>query len=793
MPLALPIDAIKQQVLELLPDRHLVVQAETGSGKSTRLPLWARQQGRVLVVEPRRVACLALAQYLAEQTATVLGKTVGYAIRFDSRFGPDSELVFVTPGIALRWLADNRLKDFDLVMLDEFHERRWDTDLLLALLLAEDRHRLVITSATLDAERLSAYLGGVNLQAGGRCFPVDMEHRAPDLREMPALQDLEKRIRQAVEAVWPRSDGDLLIFLPGRGEIQRCRAALASVDAELLELHGSVPAREQRRALESGKGRRIILATNIAETSLTIPGVRVVIDSGLERRTHQRNGRTVLGLHPISKASAEQRLGRAGRVAAGLCIRLWGEHAPLALSTPPEVLREELTEPVLAAACCGHPVQTLRFPDLLPEKSLGIAMEKLQRMNALDARGEATPYGRRLYPLPIDSLFAHLITAMPDDASRCATADLVAALGHSQRLLALPSSESGRRTLTDWQSKSCDATTLIALVRRDPPPPLAVALAVDNGALKEVRKLATQLRGALSLPAISQSPAYDHSRWLEALIGAAPELLFVRRKKRPEALGNGWAEVLVGRDSRFADDAEAALVFDQHSMPGKGAKQTINMATCMAPVSLKLIARLGVGETRMTQTSFKGGRLEVKVERSYAGRLIGSEVINPSGFLAREALADLILAGRLLAPAGARLKDDLLCWELYRSLENRELCGGSLPEPSVEPLPESQEWLVSKLQQLGVEEAEDIKLLELEDLAFEGVPEWEREEFDSLYPRQLSLGNLRLAVHYEPLKKRVTIEPIKGIRKTDPQRWELPGWSGWSVRYKKASRVVTIK
>ncbi len=243
MQLALPIDAIKQQVLDLLPDRHLVVQADTGSGKSTRLPLWARQQGRVLVVEPRRVACLALAHYLAEQAGTTLGKAVGYAIRFDSRFGPDSELVFVTPGIALRWLAENRLADFDLVMLDEFHERRWDTDLLLALLLAENSHRLVITSATLDAQRLSAYLGGGNLQAGGRCFPVDMEYRAPDPREMPDLHQLEKRIRQAVEAIWPRSDGDLLIFLPGRGEIQRCRAALVSCDAELLELHGSVPAR----------------------------------------------------------------------------------------------------------------------------------------------------------------------------------------------------------------------------------------------------------------------------------------------------------------------------------------------------------------------------------------------------------------------------------------------------------------------------------------------------------------------------------------------------------------------
>ncbi|MEH6470351.1 MAG: helicase-related protein [Halopseudomonas sp.] len=785
MPPVLPIDAIKQQVLDLLPDSHLVVQADTGSGKSTRLPLWARQQGRVLVVEPRRVACLALAHYLAEQAGTTLGNAVGYAIRFDSRFGPDSELVFVTPGIALRWLADNRLADFDLVMLDEFHERRWDTDLLLALLLAENRHRLVITSATLDAQRLSAYLGGENLQAGGRCFPVEMEHRAPDLRQMPDLHDLEKRVRQAVEAVWPRSDGDLLIFLPGRGEIQRCRAALASCDAELLELHGSVPAREQRRALESGKGRRIILSTNIAETSLTIPGVRVVIDTGLERRTHQRNGRTVLGLHPISKASADQRKGRAGRVAAGLCVRLWGEHAPLEPNTPPEVLREELTEPVLAAACCGHPVQTLRFPDPLPEKSLGIAMEKLQRMDALDAKGEATLYGQRLYPLPIDSLFAHLITAMPDQACRCATADLVAAMGLSQRLLSLPASEGGRRTLTDWQAQPCDATTLIALVRRDPPPELAV----DDRALKEVRKLATQLRRALSLPVISQSPTYDRTRWLEAMIEAAPELLFVRRKKRREALGNGWAEVLVGRDSRFADEAEAALVFDQYSISGKGVKQTINLATCMAPVSLKLIDRLGVGEPKITHTSFKGGRLEVTVERSYAGRIIGCEVIKPSGPLARQALADLILAGRLLAPVGARLKDDLVSWELYRSLENTGLSGGSLPEP----LPEPSQWLESHLEQLGVEQGGDIKLLEPEDLAFEGIPEWEREQFDSSYPRQLSLGNLRLSVHYEPRKKRVTVEPIKGIRKTDPRRWELPSWNGWSVRYKKASRVVDIR
>ncbi|WP_207063154.1 helicase-related protein [Motiliproteus sp. SC1-56] len=777
---SLPIDSIKGAVLSTLARQHLVVQADTGSGKSTRLPLWAQEQGRVLVVEPRRVACLALADYLASQLHSAPGEAVGYAIRFDSCFSAASRVVFVTPGIALRWLADNGLSDFDLVILDEFHERRWDTDLLLALLRNRDTHRLLLTSATLDAERLAAFADARVLRAEGRNHPVSVAYQSGgDVRAMPSLAALEERVCKAVESALPKTEGDLLVFLPGRGEIQRCRTALKGVGPELLALHGSVPAAEQRRALASGTRRRIILATNIAETSLTIPGVRVVIDSGLERRTHQRNGRTVLGLRSVSLASAEQRRGRAGRVAPGHCIRLYGEHAPLELSTPPEVLREELTEPVLAAACCGVPVEQLQFPDPLPVKSRCLAQEKLQRMGALDAQGLATDHGRRLYPLPIDSFFAHLVSAMPDEGCRGATVDLVAALSVSGRLLRMPGDEQGRQALSAWQPIACDATTLVKLVRE----PFPEALVPDSVTLEDARRLAKQLRDALGLGPLRAGQNHDRERWLRALVEAAPEIAFVRRQKRREAMGNGWSEVVVGRDSRLSDEAEAALVLDQYALPGRGVKETRNIATCCAPVSLTLLAVAGVGEERLAEASWEAGRLRVQAQRVYAGRVIALRERAPGGALARQALAELILAGRLLAPAGARLQDDLAAWALYQSLAEEQ--APTTPEPIC--------WLEERLARLGVEQGEDLALLEPEDLAFEGVPEWERERFDAAYPRQLSLGDLKLRVSYEPRRKRVVVEPVEGTRKTLPKRWELPRWKGWTVRYQKASRVVELK
>ncbi|MDP2514212.1 helicase-related protein [Photobacterium damselae subsp. piscicida] len=540
MSFSLPIDAVKKEFLQQLSSHHLVVEAETGSGKSTRLPIWAAKYGKVLVVEPRRVACTSLAEFIAvtpDDENRIWGCKIGYAIRFDNQFDQGTDIVFVTPGVALRWLSENGLTDFKTIIIDEFHERRWDTDLLLSLLLQTQSHRLVVTSATLDSQRLAEYMAAQRLTANGRMFDVEVIHQASDARSMPEIQHIERKIGQALE-VHREHHQDILVFLPGRKEIssvkqslqQKYRDDIEDGKLDVISLHASVSEQEKQRALTESEKQRIILATNVAETSLTIPGITLIIDSGLEQRTHQRNGRTVLSLHAISNASAEQRKGRAGRVRSGTCIRLYGKAAPLERLTPPELLREELVEPYLAALCCGYSLESLPFIDVLPEKTLEQARSVLTKMKAIDDKGAITDHGRVLYPLPIDTLFAHLITAMPTRGLKEAMVDLSAALSVPQKLWQSPCGEEQLALLKQWlKIEGCDATALIAIVRT-PFDELPDWLNVNPLVHQEAQQLSVQIRDALELPELTVASLFKRAEWLDAVMVATPELVFVRRE-----------------------------------------------------------------------------------------------------------------------------------------------------------------------------------------------------------------------------------------------------------------------
>ncbi|MGR5148258.1 DEAD/DEAH box helicase [Photobacterium alginatilyticum] len=788
----LPIDSLKETFLSQLSHQHMVVEAETGSGKSTRLPVWAAEKGRVLVVEPRRVACTSLAEYVAQLAGETLGEGVGYAIRFDNRFTDLSRIVFVTPGVALRWLSEDQLASFDTVIIDEFHERRWDTDLLLALLMKLNRHRLVATSATMDGQRLSEYLGAQRLQAKGRTYSVAVTHSASDSRNMPDIRGVEKNVSTAILGVYEQHQ-DILVFLPGRKEIAQCVSQLkqafnehiASGLMDVISLHASVSDEERHRALTESDKQRIILATNVAETSLTIPGVTLIVDTGLERRTHQRNGRTVLGLHAISRASAEQRKGRAGRVSEGDCIRLYGKAAPLERLTPPELHREELVEPMLAAACCGFTFAELKFVDSLPRQTLEKAKDKLLQMRAIDEQGKVTTHGQRLYPLPIDTLFAHLITVMPDKASQEMMVDLSAALSVPQRLWQLPSGEERREQLSKWLPMACDAMTMVKLLRE----PIPDFLTVDESVLKEAKQLSEQIREALELPRLEVATSIKRENWLQAVMTAAPELVYIRREKRRQALGNGYNEVTVGRDSRFADSAEAAIVFDQFALPGKGVKQTLSLATCMSPVSLEMLSSLDFGDEVQGQSQMTDDQCLVEVQRVYAGRVISSQWQEPQGQSARQALLGMIIEGVALPGLADRISADIHQWNLYVALGRyqQEVC--SRPATQVD----MTEWFSEQLEALGVEAAEDLELFSVDDFPFDGIPDWEREEFDLAYPYQVELTDLTMQIEYHIARKLVTALHVSGKRKADPKRWELPRWQGWRIQYRKASRTIDIK
>lgn len=781
----LPIDSLQAEFDQLVNHRHLVVEAETGSGKSTRLPLWAANHGRVLVIEPRRIACTSLAEFLAEQSGQPLGKQIGYAIKLHAHYDEKTKVVFVTPGVALRWFAEDKLASFDIVMVDEFHERRWDIDLLTAILKQEKQHRLIVTSATLEGEKLANYLDAKRLRSEGRCFPVTVTHRSMDSRYLPNKKGCENDVVRTVKEALEDEEGDILVFLPGRKEITQCAQMLQSIDdVMVVKLHASVSDEERHRALTVQKQRKVVLATNVAETSLTIPNIRVVIDSGLERRTVQRNGRTALTLTNISKASAAQRMGRAGRVAEGACIRLFGEHAPLELVTPPELHREELVEPMLAAACCGYRLSELSFLDSVPGKSLNSALQILQGMGAIDEQGDITEHGKKVYPLPIDALFADLVTRIQTKSEREAMIDLAAALSVPAQLYQLQGGESAE-ALAQEEPFGCDASLMIRLVRGEQLP----GINLDASVLEEAQGLAKQMREVFELPDLEVASRYKRDELTKAIATLHPELVFVRRERRRDALGNGLMEMMVGRNSRFPEKSEAALVLDSHSVPGRGVKQTLNLASVMLPVSLNLLRELELGEWQQGETNYEEDAPRATMHLIYAGRTICTEYQALEGEVAVQSIVEMIEDETLLPGFAPLRKQQIQHWKIYNALglnpepiEKTELDGLSFAT-----------WLVEQLETLGVESVEDIELFEVDDIPFEGIPDWEYQDFAEQFPLKLILAELKLDVEYFVSRKLVHVIYTEGSRKGDPKRWELPRWAGWKVQYKKASRVLDVK
>lgn len=778
----LPIEKIKHAFTQTIVDHHIVVEAETGSGKSTMLPIWASDRGRVLVIEPRRIACTSLANYLVEQSNTKLGEKIGYAIKLESRFTQETDIVFVTPGVALRWFSESGLTEFDVIMVDEFHERRWDIDLLVSLIIKEQRHRIIITSATIEGDKLARLIGGKRLVTKGRHYQVSQTYESIDSHDLPDSKNMVQKAVNCVKNHYQVTKGDVLIFMPGKSEITQCVQSLKSLDdVDVVMLHASVSDDERRRALSSINRKKIVVATNVAETSLTIPNITLVIDSGLEKRTLQRNGRTVLSLKAISKASAKQRAGRAGRVMDGECIRLYGQHAALEAVTPPELLREELTEAMLASACSGHKLTDLTFLNKLPTKSLQQAEETLLRMAAIDEKGDVTEHGRLLYPLPIDTLYADLLTRMPTKNAKEAMVDLSAALSVPASLYKLPTDEIGLNKVAHWDPNGCDAECLIRIIRGDIPEEIEV----DTVAVKEARALAQQMRQAFELPEISASSRYKRAEFVESIARLHPELVFVRRKKRREALGNGNTEILPARQSRFAESHEAAIILDQHSLPGRGLKQTLTLATVMLPIPLDLITRLNIGEWKQGDTVMADGKLYSQLSLIYAGREIANRLVEPEGDLVVKPLLDAVLKQKVLPGFAEKRKKEIEHWCLYTALGlNDDLITAKTTT--------FEAWFIELLIDLGIENLEELTLFSEEDLTFEGIPYWEYDSFAQMYPFQLNLGDLQLKVEYVPRNRRVYVIYESGLRKGEPKRWELPKWTGWRIQYKKNSRITDV-
>jgi ATP-dependent helicase HrpB len=416
----LPIDEHLPRLTDLLRERRFaVLVAPPGAGKSTRVPPALLAFGRVILLQPRRVAARAIARRIAGEQGWDLGGDIGWQVRFERMFGPRTRLLVATEGILTsRLLADPLLWEFAVVVIDEFHERSLHADLGLALAkqaaAARDDLRIVVMSATLDAERASAFLGGCPvLDVPGRMFPVEIAH-APELSPGSA-------VRQALA----REGGHALVFLPGAGEIRALAEELSRppVPARVLPLHGSLDAQSQDAALDPSIGRKVILATNIAETSLTVEGVTDVIDTGRHKvlRYDEAIG---LDLEWIPLDSAQQRAGRAGRTQAGRAIRLWDPRNILRAHREPEIARVDMAGPLLDILAWGSDPDRFEWFEPPPPGRIERALALLERLGAVQGR-RITALGRTLRRLPLHPRLGRvLLTAARSSRAAAACAVL---------------------------------------------------------------------------------------------------------------------------------------------------------------------------------------------------------------------------------------------------------------------------------------------------------------------------------------------------------------------------------
>ncbi len=770
----LPIDDLRDDVVAAFARGPVVLSAPTGSGKSTQVPRWLGRVGPVVVVEPRRVAAQSLAARIAELEGVKLGAEVGFVVRDKAVISAQTQICFVTPGIALRWWADGRMDHVHALVLDEFHERGMDLDLLLALARASQQPRVLVMSATLAGDRIAEYVGGEHLQGLGRLHPVDIRY-LPGGTVLPDGRGLEDRVLAAIQA-GRDIPGDVLVFLPGKGEIRALEALLSGGPDEVLALHGGLSLDRQRAVFHPGARRRVVLATNVAETSLTIPRIGLVIDSGLVRRTRYRSGRGFLTLLPVAMDAADQRAGRAGRLGPGVAMRLWRADAPLDAATPPEVLREDLTPLILSAAACGSADLNVAFLDPPPAHAIDVARDNLSQLGALDDNG-LTERGRRLFGLPLD---AHLARLLVEGEAR-GTLDLVlplcAGLSTSRPLWRFRPEDPA----VDLGAVGCDAVAIIRAVRHG----TVRDHGLDPKGLDEARSALSRFCRVLGLSRrdLDRSEKVDRRALADTVLAAWPRCAHIKRdRKRNVAWANGGTELSLGRGSVVdGDDHDCVLVLEDRAFTPKPRKDQICITAAM-PVPLAWLVAADRGREVLQQTLLKKGQILGRIDRVYAGRVIASREEEPVGELARAAVARLVLDNRLFKGTAAKLR---------RRLERQDL-HARLSGNTVEVV-EPKAYLEERLATLGLETCDELSLLVGDDLLPDALPPWERDALDREFPASLDIGDARYRISYAPATSVATLHQVSGTRKLAPPVRLLPVLKGWRIDWEHKNRTQRLR
>jgi len=446
----LPVAEKKEEILQaILKHQVVIVCGETGSGKTTQLPKICLEAGRGMAgyighTQPRRIAARSVANRIAEELKQPMGKAVGYKVRFHDHTNPDSLIKLMTDGILLAETQNDRFLDqYDTLIIDEAHERSLNIDFLLGymkwLLPRRPDFKLIVTSATIDPERFSRHFDNAPIiNVSGRTYPVEIRYRPIELAEEEdeTSDELQRGILAAVDELHRETRGDILIFLIGERDIRETAESLRKhhpEDCEILPLYARLSAAEQEQIFRPAKKRRIILSTNVAETSLTVPGIRAVIDAGHARisRYSHRSKLQRLPIENISQASANQRAGRCGRIGPGICIRLYSEADFLRRPefTEPEILRTNLAAVILQMKALGLG-DLGDFPFLEPpdERMVRDGVRTLQEINAMDDKRRLTEIGKKLYKLPVDPRLARILIAASEENSLTEVAIIVSAL-----------------------------------------------------------------------------------------------------------------------------------------------------------------------------------------------------------------------------------------------------------------------------------------------------------------------------------------------------------------------------
>jgi ATP-dependent helicase HrpB len=659
---SLPIDSLLPEIIQRLRRTpNLVLEAPPGAGKTTRVPpalLDAGIAGEVWVLEPRRLAARLAARRVAEERGERLGETIGYQVRFEEVAGPRTRLRFLTEGVLTRRLLSNpQLVNVGAVVLDEFHERHLQADLALALLRRLQRSKrpdlkLVVMSATLDAAPIAAYLGNApTLSSEGKRFEVAIEHlMRPDDR--PLATQVAAAVGRLMEE---KLDGDILVFLPGAAEIRRAQAECAAVaaghDLLVLPLHGDLSAAEQDRAVRPASQRKLILSTNVAESSVTIDGVATVIDSGLARIAGHSpwSGLPTLNVSRISRASAEQRAGRAGRTRPGRCLRLYTaqDYNARPDHETAEVHRLDLAEPALELHAAGiGDLRAFAWFESPPQGAIDAAESLLRRLGAIDDRGDVTPAGIRMLRFPVHPRQSRMIDEARSRGVGEKVSILAALIGERDIVATDLFKDQGRRARTAGPSDLLDRLDLFEEAARSNFA-RACLQGLDAGAVMAVERVRKQLQrtGEKSDEAVSSD---DEPDILISILAGYPDRVARRRR-----LKSGNAELLLSNGGA-ASLSPGSVVLQSEFLVAVDAEErresgrTVRIASAIEPEWLIDLFPNQLRETTDVQWNAQNERVEIVKRLLYDQLVIDESKSNEAnGVEAARILSEAALAAGL--------------------------------------------------------------------------------------------------------------------------------------------------